>query len=131
MVHCGGVVYEGVQQDYDLAYEYLSGIIPMSVFTPAGGDIHYCGYSLFPRYFSDLDQSYRNDCISCTGISSAQYNSPIGTIGDTARKSLLNHIQAAKQPVKAVFCITMLFPSPPRKQGAHGGQRLLGIWENS
>ncbi len=112
IVHCGGVVYEGVQQDYDLAYEYLSGILSRSVFTPAGRDINYFGYNLFPRYFGDLDQSYRDDFISCTGISSAQYDSPIGTIGDTARKSLLNHIKAAKQPVKAVFLHHNVVPIP-------------------
>lgn len=112
VIHCGGVVYEGVQQDYELAGRFLSEIRPSALFTPAGRDINYFGYSLFPRYFGETDQSFSNDFVSCTGISSAQYDSPVGSIGDTVRKSVMNHVTRARQPVKVVFLHHNVLPIP-------------------
>ena len=112
IVHCGGVVYEGVQQDYDLASDYLKVILPRTVFSPAGRDINYFGYHLFSDYFGEMDQNYSDGYVLCTGVSSAQYDSPVGTIGNTERKSLLNRIEAAEEPVKIVFLHHNVVPIP-------------------
>ena len=112
IVHCGGVVYEGVQQDYDLARHYFQNIFPKTFFTPAGRDINYFGYHLFPDYFGEMDQTYSDDYVLCAGVSSAQYDSPIGTVGNTERKSLLNRIEAAEAPVKIVFLHHNIVPIP-------------------
>ncbi len=103
VVHCGGIVEEGIRRNYELAYKYLSRIEPKIIYTPAGRDINYLGYHLFPEYFGNLDQNYIYEDILFQGVSSSQYDSPIGIIGRTERESLLREIKKRKKDFNCLF----------------------------
>jgi putative phosphoesterase len=112
LVHCGGIVFEGIQQDYSLAAKYLSAVQAPVLYSPAGRDINYLGYHLFSRYFGTMDQSFSDGYLLCAGISSAQYDSNAGTIGNTARKKLIARLKNSEERVKIVFLHHNIVPIP-------------------
>jgi len=116
MVHCGGVVQEGIQQDYDLALRYLEDCDFPIIYTPAGRDINYLGYHLFNTYFGLQDQKYATDEMLFQGISSAQYDSTIGIVGETDRGELVGKMNAAPQKFKALFLHHNIIPIPHSRE---------------
>jgi len=130
VVHCGGVVQEGIQQDYDLAERYLSGFSVPVVYTPAARDINYLGYHLFATYLGPQDQEYTSDDMFFQGVSSAQYDSSIGIIGETDRNALFGKFKSAPQGFKALFLHHNIIPIPhAREKGLleDAGDFLRGI----
>ncbi|MFW6040591.1 MAG: metallophosphoesterase family protein [Thermoplasmatota archaeon] len=118
LIHCGGIVEEGISKDYELARKYLDKIKIPKLFTPAGRDINYLGYKLFSEYFGTFDQSFSNDEIFLQGISSAQYDSPIGVVGETERKALFKNLRRREEEFKSVFLHHNIMPiSHSREKG--------------
>lgn len=112
IVHCGGIVHEGIQQDYDLAVHHFSQFSAPIVFTPAGRDINYLGYHLYSIYFGEMDQSFSNGFATFQGISSSQYDSPVGIVGRTGRISLLERLKESEEEFKAAFFHHNILPIP-------------------
>ncbi len=112
IVHCGGIVHEGIQQDYDLAVRHFSRFSTQIVYSPAGRDINYLGYHLYNTYFGEMDQSFSNGFASFQGISSSQYDSSVGIVGRTGRISLLNRLQESEEDFKAAFFHHNILPIP-------------------
>ena len=115
MVHCGGIVKEGIAKDYDEAVSYLTELKFPIVYTPAGRDINYLGYYLFPTYFGAIDQRYSNGKILFQGVSSAQYDSQEGIVGPSQRKVLLRKLQSSED-LKAVFIHHNVLPIPHSRE---------------
>ncbi len=116
MVHCGGIVREGIAQDYEVATRELSALNVPVVYTPAGRDINYLGYHLFAAHFGQFDQAYSDDDILFQGISSAQYDSHDGIVGPTERQTLLGQLADAPQQIKAVFLHHNVLPIPHSRE---------------
>ncbi len=115
-VHCGGVVEEGIEKNYEMAGQNLSKIEGPIVYTPAGRDINYLGYELFPHHFGEMDQSYEGDDIFIQGVSSSQYDSPIGIIGETERKRLFQKLEDREESFKGVFLHHNVMPIPHARE---------------
>ena len=117
MVHCGGLVREGIAQDYEAAVSFMEELEVPVVYTPAGRDINYLGYYLFPTYFGSIDQRYSNENILFQGICSAQYDSREGIVGPSQRKLLLKKLKTPEE-TKAVFLHHNVLPiSHSREKG--------------
>ena len=116
VVHCGGVVEEGILTNYDKAREVLSKLEPPIVFTPAGRDLNYMGYHLFPRYFGPIDQNWSNDQVFLQGKCSSQYDSPIGVLGPTERADLFEQVKERPQPIRGLFLHHHLVPVPHARE---------------
>ncbi|MFP4001491.1 MAG: metallophosphoesterase family protein [Candidatus Natronoplasma sp.] len=116
VVHCGGVVEEGIEKNYELTDEYISRIQAPLVFTPAGRDINYLGYELFPHYFGDVDQSYEGDDVFLQGVSSSQYDSRAGIIGETERDELFLKLEQRENSFKGVFLHHNVLPIPHARE---------------
>jgi len=115
-VHCGGIVAEGITAYYNLARKYLSQIKIPLVFSPAGRDINYLGYNLFPRFFGSLDQNYRNEHLLLQGVFSSQYDSPVGIIGETERHKLFQTLQDRDEPYLGIFLHHNVTPIPHARE---------------
>ncbi|MBD3414560.1 MAG: metallophosphoesterase [Candidatus Aminicenantes bacterium] len=115
LVHCGGIVREGIAGDYDYALSLLSEFDFPILYTPAGRDINYLGYYLFPTYFGLIDQRFSNETILFQGISSAQYDSQEGIVGPSQRKALLEKLQSPED-IKAVFLHHNVLPIPHSRE---------------
>jgi 3',5'-cyclic AMP phosphodiesterase CpdA len=132
-VHCGGIVNEGISEDYELAADYFSKLELPVVFTPAGRDINYLGYRLFTDYFGPFDQSFSNENIILQGVSSAQYDSTGGIIGETERKALFSRLKKFPGKFRGIFLHHNVLPIPhSREKGLleDSGDLLKGIVEN-
>ncbi|MFP4545495.1 MAG: metallophosphoesterase, partial [Methanomassiliicoccales archaeon] len=116
IVHCGGVVREGIPHDYEKAMEKLSSVDGPMVFTPAGRDINYLGYHLFERTFGPFDQSYSDGEILLQGISSAQYDSSTGIVGPTERRELLEALGSSSERMRGVFLHHNVLPIPHSRE---------------
>ncbi|MFO7991547.1 MAG: metallophosphoesterase [Thermoplasmata archaeon] len=116
VVHCGGIVREGIPRDYQVAQERLSRIYAPVVYTPAGRDLNYLGYHLFFKYFGKLDQTWSNDDIVLQGVSSSQYDSPIGVVGKTERTALLRDLEEHDEDFKGIFLHHSLIPIPHSRE---------------
>lgn len=116
IVHCGGIVKEGVLRDYRLAKARLLKLEKPIIFTPAGRDINYLGYHLFKEHFGTFDQSHSNDDVIIQGISSAQYDSPIGNIGETERRAFIEDIKKRKKKFKGIFLHHNIIPIPHSRE---------------
>lgn len=116
IVHCGGVVEEGIEKNYELAEEYISKIQAPIVFTPAGRDINYLGYELFPHYFGDMDQFYEGNDVFLQGVSSSQYDSRTGIIGETERDALFQKLEQRDESFKCVFLHHNVLPIPHARE---------------
>lgn len=130
VVHCGGIVKEGITKDYDLANKYMSKFEVPIVYTPAGRDINYLGYNLFSEYFGNMDQSFTDDNILLQGINSAQYDSPIGIIGTTEREALFQKLRGREESFKCIFLHHNVLPIPhAREKGLleDSGDLLRGV----
>jgi len=113
IIHCGGIVKEGIPQDYTIAAKYFNKKRKIPVlFTPAGRDINYLGYKFFKDIFGSFDQSFSKNDMLFQGISSAQYDSPAGIIGETEREAFLKKLTNAKEKFKTVFLHHNLVPLP-------------------
>jgi len=116
VVHCGGVVEEGILPNYDMALELLAKVEPPIVFTPAGRDLNYLGYHLFPRYFGPIDQNWANHDVFLQGKCSSQYDSPIGVLGPTERGELANNMAERTERVRGLFLHHHLVPVPHSRE---------------
>ena len=116
LVHCGGIVREGITQDYELASQELSRLNVPVIYTPAGRDINYLGYHLFTGHFGQFDQAYSDGNILFQGVSSAQYDSHEGIVGPTERRALLDQLNAAPEHIKAVFLHHNVLPIPHSRE---------------
>ncbi len=114
--HCGGIVFEGITENYLAAKEKFSRMKFPKIFTPAGRDINYLGYYLFNEYFGPYDQSYQDDNIFVKGISTAQYDSSNGIVGPTETRSVLQELNQAKADFKAVFLHHNIIPIPHSRE---------------
>ena len=115
-IHCGGVVEEGVNRDYELAKEYMDGFDIPVVYTPAGRDINYLGYELFSEYFGKMVQSYKHEDIHFQGVSSAQYDSPIGYIGETQIEKLFKRLDEEENSFRSIFLHHNILPIPHARE---------------
>lgn len=116
LVHCGGIVKEGIPKDYELAQNYMSKFDLPIVYSPAGRDINYLGYELFDEYFGEIDQEFSEEGIYLKGISSAQYDSPIGMIGETGREKLFNELEEVEDSFKGIFLHHNVLPIPHARE---------------
>jgi len=116
IIHCGGIVEEGIKKNYDSARKLFSRFDPPLLFTPAGRDINYLGYRLFPHYFGDFDQEYETDGIIFKGISSSQYDSKTGFIGETERKQLFESFQDYEDKFTCLFLHHNVIPIPHARE---------------
>lgn len=133
VLHCGGIVNEGITEDYELAANYFSKLDLPIVFTPSGRDINYLGYRLFTDYFGPFDQFFLNGKIMLQGISSAQYDSTVGIIGETERNTLFKRLAKHKGKFKGIFLHHNVLPIPhSREKGLleDSGDLLKDIVEN-
>ncbi|MFP4175989.1 MAG: metallophosphoesterase family protein [Candidatus Brocadiia bacterium] len=116
VVHCGGVVEEGILPNYDLARKRVGELEPPVVYTPAARDLNYLGYHLFPRYFGPIDQHWSNECIFLQGKCSSQYDSPTGVLGPTERSDLFERVEERPEPIRGVFLHHHLVPVPHARE---------------
>lgn len=116
LVHCGGIVKEGIPKDYELARRYMSKFDLPVVYSPAGRDINYLGYDLFQEHFGDIDQSFNADKVHLQGISSSQYDSPIGIIGETQRERLFKKLDRIDEEFRCVFLHHNVLPIPHARE---------------
>lgn len=116
IIHCGGVVREGIKSDYSLANHYFADIKDKMLFTPGGRDLNYLGYHLFPEYCSELDYVLEDKDIILQGINSAQYDSDIGFVGTIARKQIIDKFLKKKNKFKLVFLHHNLTPIPHSRE---------------
>jgi putative phosphoesterase len=116
VVHCGGVVEEGILENYDRAQELFADLEPPLVTTPAGRDLNYLGYHLFPRYMGPIDQRWADDNVFLQGKCSSQYDSPTGVLGSTEQDELFNSLEEQEQPLKGVFLHHNLVPVPHARE---------------
>lgn len=133
IVHCGGIVYEGISEDYELAESYMNELDSPVIYTPAGRDINYLGYRLFTDYFGSFDQSFSNKEIVLQGISSAQYDSTGGVIGGTERKDLFEGLKKSSGKFRGIFLHHNVLPIPhSREKGLleDSGDLLKDVVEN-
>jgi len=115
VVHCGGIVKEGIAKDYNEAVSYMKELEFPIVYTPAGRDINYLGYYLFPIYFGAIDQRFSNGVVLFQGISSAQYDSQEGIVGPSQRKVLFEKL-STQEKIKAVFLHHNVLPIPHSRE---------------
>ncbi len=115
-IHCGGIVEEGINQNYELAKNYLDKFDMPVIYTPAGRDINYLGYELFSEYFGKMVQSYDSEDILFQGVSSAQYDSPEGYIGETQREKLFEKLENSKPTFNSVFLHHNILPIPHARE---------------
>ena len=133
VLHCGGVVEEGLARNYNLAEPLLEEIEPPIVYTPAARDINYLGYRLFSEYLGEFDQSLVQDGVFLKGVSSTQYDSQVGVIGETERKNIFADMNAREEKVKVLFLHHNVLPIPhSREKGLleDGGDLLRGAVDN-
>ncbi|MBS3813267.1 metallophosphoesterase [Candidatus Bipolaricaulota bacterium] len=116
VVHCGGIVEEGIAKHYWFANSLLKKIEATVLFTPAGRDINYLGYQLYSENFGSLDQEYDLNGVYLRGISSAQYDSNLGVIGETERTSLFHEISEHDADFKLLFLHHNVLPIPHSRE---------------
>lgn len=116
LIHCGGIVKEGTHRDYDFAIEQLNKLEAPMIFTPAARDINYMGYHLFNQHFGNLDQKYSTDNMLFQGLSTPQYDSSIGVVGESERNVLLKRLENCPQNFRAVFLHHNIIPIPHSRE---------------
>jgi 3',5'-cyclic AMP phosphodiesterase CpdA len=133
VVHAGGVVEEAIPKNYRLARSLLDKISAPIVFTPASRDINYLGYQLFKENFGEMDQEYSLEGVYLKGISSAQYDSEEGIVGETERARLFQEMNEIGSKMKILFLHHNVLPIPhSREKGLleDGGDLLRGSVES-
>lgn len=116
IVHCGGIVKEGISKDYQLANRFMEKIDIPVVYTPAGRDINYLGYELFEEHFGEKDQTFQKDDLFVQGISSSKYDSKIGVIGEIERERLFEKLRARPETFNCVFLHHNVLPIPHARE---------------
>ncbi|WP_340104685.1 metallophosphoesterase family protein [Rhodohalobacter sp. 8-1] len=116
LIHCGGIVKEGTPRDYDFAIKQLNKLDLPMIFTPAARDINYIGYHLFNQSFGELDQSFKTDKFLFQGLSTPQYDSSIGVVGESERKVLLELLKDSPQDFRTVFLHHNIIPIPHSRE---------------
>ncbi len=133
VVHCGGIVEEGIAKDYWFASSLLEEIEAKILLTPAGRDINYLGYQLYSENFGPLDQTYDLEGVYLRGISSAQYDSNEGVVGETERTSLFREFSGGGSNFQILFLHHNVLPIPhSREKGLleDSGDLLRGAVDN-
>ncbi len=116
-IHCGGVVKKGINRDYELAKGYMDRFEIPIVYTPAGRDINYLGYELFSEYFGKMVQYHVKKDIRFQGVSSAQYDSPEGYIGETQMEKLFEKLDDDEETsFRSVFLHHNILPIPHARE---------------
>jgi 3',5'-cyclic AMP phosphodiesterase CpdA len=116
LIHCGGIVREGTPRDYRFAIRQLNRLDYPMIFTPAARDINYLGYHLFNQHFGELDQQYIKNEILFQGLSTPQYDSSVGVVGETERKALLERLSDAPQTFRSVYLHHNIIPIPHSRE---------------
>ena len=116
LIHCGGIVEEGIRRNYELASKLFTRINIPKLMTPAGRDINYLGYRFFSSYFGDFDKTLVKDHLIFQGISSSQYDSKIGIIGQTERSELLRTFKQHPDKLKCLFLHHNILPIPHSRE---------------
>ncbi len=116
LVHCGGIVEEGIPRDYDLAKNYMDRFDLPVVYTPAGRDMNYLGYDLYQEHFGDIDQSFTGKNFYLQGIASSQYDSPVGIIGETQRERVFQKLREKQNQFKCIFLHHNVLPIPHARE---------------
>lgn len=116
LIHCGGIVKEGLPGNYDNAIRQLNEIDYPMVFTPAARDINYMGYHLFNRHFGELDQEFEQDDFFFQGLSTPQYDSSIGVMGETEREALIQKMDDISHDFRGVFLHHNIVPIPHSRE---------------
>ncbi len=116
IVHCGGIVKEGIPKDYQLADEFMDRFKSPVLYTPAGRDINYLGYELFGEYFGEIDQDYSKNDIYLKGVSSFKYDSKVGVIGDIQREKILENLKNRPESFKCIFLHHNVLPIPHARE---------------
>lgn len=116
VVHCGGIVEEGIPRNYRLAKKNMQRIDPPIIYTPAGRDINYLGYKLFQEFFGDLDQSFSGEDVYLQGVSSSQYDSSVGIVGATERKRLFDKLSDRDESFTGLFLHHNIVPIPHARE---------------
>jgi 3',5'-cyclic AMP phosphodiesterase CpdA len=112
VIHCGDIVDVGIPQHYDLAQQYLQHITAPIVYTPGPRDINYIGYELFPQLIGQADQQFQTSVFKAHGITSSQYDSEVGTVGQFALQKLEKNIAKQEQEVCCVYLHHNVIPLP-------------------
>ncbi len=116
LIHCGGIVKDGIPKDYDLAQKYMKEFDLPVVYSPAGRDINYLGYDLYEDHFGDIDQDFTADDVYIKGISSAQYDTPEGIIGEVQRERLFYQLNQRDESFKCIFLHHNVLPIPHARE---------------
>ncbi len=116
VIHTGGIVEEAIPKNYRMARQALKKIKPPIVYTPAGRDINYLGYQLFTESFGEMDQEYELDNIYLRGVSSAQYDSNEGVVGETERSRLFQEVNEAGADYRVLFLHHNVLPIPHSRE---------------
>lgn len=112
VIHCGDIVDVGIPQHYELAQQYLQHINAPIVYTPGPRDINYIGYELFPRLVRKTDQQFKTSTIHVHGVTSSQYDSEVGAVGQFALQKLEETIAEQEQEVCIVYLHHNVIPLP-------------------
>ncbi len=116
LIHCGGIVKEGLPRNYDYAVRQLGKLDYPMIYTPAARDLNFMGYHLYNRHFGDLDQHYEHGEFLFQGLSTPQYDSSIGVVGETEREALINRMDKATHNFRCVFLHHNIIPIPQSRE---------------
>lgn len=116
VAHCGGIVCEGIADNYLLAKQKFSALKAPMIFTPAGRDINYLGYHLFNEYFGPMDQTHDDGRVLVKALSTAQYDSTNGIMGTTETRKLLKELARSASEFKAVMFHHNIIPIPHARE---------------
>jgi predicted phosphodiesterase len=116
VVHCGGVVREGIPLYYDMADQLFSNSDVPIIFSPAGRDINYLGYHLFEQHFGPFEQEFTDGEVLFLGLYSPQYDSLSGVIGSSERKALRERLSQVEERTKIVFLHHNVLPIPHSRE---------------
>jgi 3',5'-cyclic AMP phosphodiesterase CpdA len=118
VIHCGGIVHEGIQRDYDEAMRLLRDLEAPISYSPSGRDLNYLGYHLFGRYLGPLDQDVKSDLMRLAGVCASQYDSTHGIVGEQRRSELIDELQNDDANLRAVFMHHNVVPVPQSRNKA-------------
>jgi hypothetical protein len=118
VLHCGGIVGEGIQRDYEYAGSLIKRLAAPCFFSPSGRDMNYLGYHLYSDFFGDIDPEFSEANVYIRGLAAFQYDSPVGMVGETARARLLEKLKTVDEERKIVFLHHNLVPVPRSRNKA-------------
>ncbi|MBN1944285.1 MAG: metallophosphoesterase [Bradymonadales bacterium] len=115
-IHCGGIVYEGIPEDYNLAKRKMAKIKVPVLYTPAGRDTNYLGFHLFTQSFGPVTQQFANEWVHVQGLASFQYDTTIGIIGETERNTFFSKMRSVASAFRVMFLHHNITPVPHARE---------------